>query len=94
MCSYLNEIGDQVFAKWLTPQATRVAITSTCTMKLERFDKFGIHSKCNFENKLLEMVFSVYKRANYMKLVRQILGKLMEVECILTMVSFSGINTP
>ena len=32
-----------------------VAITSTCTMKLERFDEIRTRSKCNFENELLEM---------------------------------------
>ena len=33
-----------------------VAITSTCTMKLEHFDKVRTRTKCNFENKFLEMV--------------------------------------
>ena len=31
--------------------------TSTCTMKLDHFDEIRTHSKSNFENKFLEMVF-------------------------------------
>ena len=34
-----------------------VAITSTCTMKLERFDEIGTQGKRKFEDKHLEMVF-------------------------------------
>ena len=33
-----------------------VAITSTCTMKLEHFDEIRTRGKCNFESELLEMV--------------------------------------
>ena len=34
-----------------------VAITSTCTMKLERFDEIGTRGNRNFENEFLEIVF-------------------------------------
>ena len=36
-----------------------VAITSTCTMKLERFDEIGIRDKRSFENEFLEMTFQL-----------------------------------
>ena len=35
------------------------ATTSMYTTKLERFDKIRTHSKSNFENKLLEIVFKL-----------------------------------
>ena len=54
-----------MFAKWLTYQATNVAITSTCTMKLECFDKTGTPGKRNFEQIFIDG-FSVYKRNNYL----------------------------
>ena len=33
-----------------------VAITSTCTAKLERFGEIKTHGKCDLEKELLEMV--------------------------------------
>ena len=34
-----------------------VATTSTCTTKLQSFDEIRTHSKSNFENEVLEMLF-------------------------------------
>ena len=42
-----------------------VAITSTCTMKLERFDEIGIRDKRNLQNKFLEMVFQLLEEIIY-----------------------------
>ena len=36
-----------------------VATTSTCTTKLDHFDKIRTHSKRNFENEFLEMFFQL-----------------------------------
>ena len=36
-----------------------VAITSTCTTKLERFDEIGTRGNRNFENEFSEMVFQI-----------------------------------
>ena len=36
-----------------------VAITSTCTTKLERFDEIRTHGKYNFKNELLEMIYQL-----------------------------------
>ena len=38
-----------------------VAITSTCTTKLECFDEIRTRGKCNFENEYLEMVSQLLK---------------------------------
>ena len=37
-----------------------IATTSTCTMKLERFDKIRTPDKRNFENKFLRLFFSFW----------------------------------
>ena len=39
-----------------------VAITSTCTMKLERFDEIRTRGKYNFENEFLETVSQLLGR--------------------------------
>ena len=38
-----------------------VAITSTCTTKLERFDEIGTQDKRNFESKFFEMFYWFFK---------------------------------
>ena len=49
----------RLFAKWLTyiVPGYLVAITSTCTIKLEHFEEIGTCGKRNFENKFLDTVF-------------------------------------
>ena len=42
-----------------------VAINSPFIMKLECFDKIGTYGKHTFENKFIEMAFSVYRGNNY-----------------------------
>ena len=54
-----NEIGECVFAYWLTYLGHSIATISTRTTKLERFDEIRTHGKDNFENKFLEMVFQL-----------------------------------
>ena len=39
-----------------------VAITSTCTMKLEHYDEIRTCHKCNFETKFLEIIFQLLEQ--------------------------------
>ena len=43
-----------------------VGITSTCTTKLERFNKIKTCGKRYFENEILEMVFQLVEEMNYL----------------------------
>ena len=47
-----------------------VAITSTCTTKLERFDEIGIQDKRNFKRKLLEMFYWLFEEIAIVNKIR------------------------
>ena len=46
-------------------QGYSVATTSMCTAKLEHSDEIRTRGKCNFENKILEMVFQLLEEIYY-----------------------------